>query len=675
MAQTTSTADATTTADVPFPFSEVFKSQEIKDAFKTYLQAEMQEALGGADRADYLDRLKKLRRQIRIQPEKATKDWPWPGAANVCPPMVFKKGNTIYSKALSNYSTKRPFWSIEGSTAEVTPQADALAGLLNFLSKSPFHLNLKKVNRRLLWNTVFLGTQFFEVAWDLKKGPQVQNGAVQSADVYVRNTPVVHLVRIEDFLTRTDWSEIQEMPWVGIHVRYSWRELMAMARDQTITGDKGTPLVDLSDLALSPASKFSEQEQTDRELALLSGDLSSAYPQSQYFDLYKFWCYYDPLGDGNVVDLQGIIDLESGNLLRCEVNPVGMRLVGKIVYYEVPGLLYGMGVAHILEFLQDEIETLHNQRIDAITWAMLEQWKVLRGSPSALNTLWKPGEKHIVDSMDEIQKMDTSDLSGASYPAEEIVERYADQATGANEAMAGRADPTLKSGGGAQAQMVLMQTGSSVLNTSLDTIDEYYAEIGPMLVLLIQQNIGLFQIENFLSAEQAELVRAALTTSPFVIPSIFKFAIETTDLARNEGARKEEYLGFSAMYTQYFQEYTELFAAYTQAQGAGNTFLMSFYAKMLLGKAMMMEKIVEFFHVGNPTDYIMAPKEVKQLLGLGEGGISGQSNGALGLSGGNAGGGVPGAVGGMGPGAPPAGLVSGAAGLAGSDNAGPLGIG
>lgn len=612
-----STAEAASGGPVEaFAFSEVFASEELKKNFTGYLQAELTEAAGDPTRKDFLDNLKKLDKQIQARPQTEKKDYPYEGAANLCPPLTFKKGNTIYSKVLSNYSTKRPFWSIEAANSAWAPAADALAAYMNFLSKSAFHLNLKKVNRRMFWQVVFKGTQFYEVAWDTKEAPVVQKGDTTSQFKYSKNTPVVNLIRLEDFLTRTDWADIQDMPWLGIRVKYSWSELNSMFKlgQVALAEGKTTPgqVINIEDLALTSA-KFSEMEENERELMRLSGDMSSAFPEGQYFELYKFWAFYDPKGDGNVVDIQGIIDINTGKLLRCEVNPIGYRLVGKVVYYEIPGMLYGLGVAHILEYLQDEIESLHNSRMDAITWAMLQVWKVQSGTQAARKTSWKPGEHIICDNMNDIEQIITPDLSQAAYPAEEIVERYADQATGANEAMAGRADPTLKSGGGAEAQMILMQTGSSVLNTTLDTIDEYYAEIGPMLLLILQQNSTMLDPAQYLKPEEADLVAKVFALAPEIIPSALKFSIETTELARNEGARKQDFLGFSSLYTAYMTEFTQLYSAYTASMG--NPLLQSFYLKALTGKAQMMEKLVEYFHIGNPEDYIVTSKEILKLIG------------------------------------------------------------
>jgi hypothetical protein len=590
-----------------FAFAEVFKTEEKKKAFIGYMQDELRNAIANQGREEFIDNFKKLDKHIRVQPQTATKNWPWKGAANLCPPVTFSRGNTIYSKTLANYSTKRPFWSCEAADSAWAAHAEALADYLNKLSKSPFHLNLKKINRRCFWTTVFKGTQFFEVAWEMKKAPIVEEGKETGNVRYAKNTPVIDLIRIEDFLTRVDWDDIQEMPWCGRKIRYAWAELKAMV-------SLGIVVKDLALAELKKAEAWTELEQAERELALLDADIASAYEEGTYFELVKFWAYYDVDDSGEVVDVMGIMDVESGQLVRCEINPLSRRLIGKIPYYEVPGFLYGLGVPHILEYLQDEQESLHNATMDAISWAMLQQWKVRSNTPAALDSENMPGKKWPVDNMDDLEPMVTPDLSRAAYPMMEVVDRYADQATGANEAMAGRADPTLKSGGGAEAQMILMQTGSSVLNVSFDTMDEYYSEIGPMLVLILQQNKTLLDPVAFVGEEKGALVREVLALPAEEIPSFFKFSIETTDLARNEGARREEYLGFSALYTSYQQEFTQLYAAYVAAQGQRNQMLMQFYARCLTGKAALMERVVEFFHVGDPKDYVVSARELKTML-------------------------------------------------------------
>ena len=616
----------------------IFSTEEIRNSFNEYIGKEIKDVVEGEDMTDLRDSLKKWRRQRIARPESKTKNYPFPNSANVTPPITAQKVNTIYAKALANFSTKRPFWSGEASDIRLRPNIDALCKYMNILSSSPFELNLEKVNRGLLYETVSLGIIFYEVAWDYEQVTYLKDvgpGATpEPAYRVLHNGPRVITIPVEDFIIRPYWTDIQKAPWVARRFRLTRSELMerkASGRYTNVEAIEGAAIKELTD-----------REAEENELMGIAATPSSNYPETEMYDLYSFHAFWDVNGDGVLEDIKGVIHLDTNTILRIEINNLGIRLIGRVPYQEIPGLIHGIGVCHACEYLQDEAETLHNLRLDNLKWAMLNMFKAKRGSGIKPDESVYPGKIWFVDNPDDFQEMRFTDLSGSSYQAEMLVRDYADRVTGANDPMSGFADQTLKSGGGAQAQMVMMQQASSILNAQLDTMEEYYAEMGRMIAILLAANIDLLDL-SVLSEEDAALVREILTIPAEELPSKIRFKVETTDAARSEAARRENFVAFTQLYSQYSQTVMQYSMAAMNPQIPPT--LQPMMLKFVVGQTNIMEKMIEFLKIGNPSDYLPFVGDIeaglKEYETQKEAQVAGQGSGSSPMSGG---------IGGMGPG-------------------------
>lgn len=579
-----------------FVFKEVFQNEENKKAIVEFLSKEAVAVRNGEGRAEFLRSVEKWKRQRQAKPATATKDYPFPGSANVSPPLMLTRGNTIYAKLLSNYSTKRPFWSGESDDAMFEDHAKAVAKLMNYYSKSKFHLNLKSVNKTMLYDLVYLGTQFYRVSWKMERFKAGGEGAGDKMR-FRKNTPEVSPIAIEDFLTRTYWTDIQSMPWCGVRYMKSWREIV----DEGAQGYYDPKAVE--ELKAFSMQTPTSAEKNAAERAGVEVKLQADIDATAFYELFECYVFWDVDGDGQLEDVLVTFEATSGTVLRATLNDVGWRLFGRLTYLEIPGQLYGVGVGRLLEPLQDEADTLRNLRLDGIGWAMLGMWKRKKGSSVKVGERLEKGKVWNVDEMDDIAPLVVQDVSQTTLPAEQITSRDADLASGANEAMGGFADSTLKSGGGAEAQQVLMEQGFSVLNMYLDGVDDSYTEIGRMILLVMHRNKDLVDFAG-LSPTETALVREVFEMPIEELPSRFRFNIETTDLARNETSMKSNYAMFSQMFKLYVDEVGEAYAAYVQAQAQGDPFMMGLASKLIIGKTKVMEKMIEFLHIGKPSDYL-----------------------------------------------------------------------
>lgn len=574
----------------------IFKNESGRAAFNAYLQKEMQSVAEGEDTADLNETLKKWRRQRMARPENKIKNYPFPNSANVSPPITAQKVNTIYAKALANFSTKRPFWSGETSDAMYRPHVEALAKYMNLISASPFDLNLDSINRVMLYEIISLGTEFYEVSWDYEQVTYMKDVAGSQEPAYrvLHNGPRVTPIAIEDLLTRPYWTNPQKAPWIARRFRLTRGELLERKAS-------GRYDPDACDKITGGISELTDHEQQENEIQGINTKPVADYPETELYDLYAFHAFWDVNEDGVLEDIKGVIELSTGTILRVEMNNLGVRLIGRIPYQEIPGQLLGVGVCHACEYLQDEAETLHNQRLDNLKWSMLNMFKAKKGGGIKVDEQAYPGKIWFVNENDDFMPMFFPDLSASSYQAEMLVRDYADRITGANDPMSGFADQTLKSGGGAQAQMTMMQQASSILNAQLDTMEEYYSEMGRMIAILLAANVDLVDF-SIISEEDALLVKEILSIPIEELPSKIKFRVETTDAARSEASKKENYAAFMMMYNQYAETIMKYAMAGANPQMPPALQIMT--GKFIVGQTEIMRKMIDFLKIGDPEKYL-----------------------------------------------------------------------
>ena len=580
----------------------LFKSDTERQAFSDFLVKEIKAVRDGAELQELKDNIQKWRRMRIARPETSTKDYPFPGSSNVSPPIMAQRVNTVYAKLLKNFSTKRPFWSGDSADSKYKPHAEALAKYLNMLSSSPFHLNLDAINRKAFYDLPSLGTQFYEISWEYRQVPYL-NGESQDYRV-VQNGPSIELIKIEDFLTRPYWDDLQRAPWIAIKFKLTWSEL----KEKGASGRYANV-----DQVLDYFMKeFSEEEKSEFERQGINPEVAQDCDTTKIFELYRFHAFWDTNGDGILEDIKGVIELESGTILRIEPNNIGWRLIGRIPFFEIPGNLYGIGLGHQLEFLQDEGETLHNMRLDNLQLAMIKMFKARRGSGIDPNETFYPGKIFFTDQPEDFGVLEFPDLSNSSYMAENLVNQYADRISGANDALAGQADMTLKSGGGAEAQKFMASMASTILDAQFDTVETYYAEMGRMLVILLSANKSLVDY-SMVSEEEAKLIQEVLSLDSNELPFKFKFKIETTDVARSEEMRKQNFAQFMSVYNTYgtvVGQYITASAKFAQVlpQAA------EIYLKLVVGQTHILEKMIEFFNIGDKSKYLPFVGDIEALL-------------------------------------------------------------
>jgi hypothetical protein len=591
------------------------------DSFKSYILTELDNESAAESRKVLLEKVRKWRRQRIARPETEVKDEPFPKSTNLAPPLTMSKVNTIFGKTLAGFSLKRPFWDVTTNNKRLGREAAAFARLLNAYANDPFSLNLKPTLRKMLYEAVSCGFQFYELVWANER-VSITNPDGSLSEAVLRSGPDIRLYRVEDFLTNQTWVDFQRAPWLALRFEMTWGEVLA----QREVGRYDPEAVE----AMRPFKKAAVDEAVKEGQELMGVDAEPAQSAdiNATYDLWKVYVKW--IVDDRVIDLVGVVHRESGAFLYLETNELGWRLVGKIGYFEMPESIYDIGVCHQTEYLQEEAEMLHNLSGDAMKWTMLGMFKALKDSGIKAGERIYPGKIWMLDNLKDVEEMRFQFDLSPTIIKENAVMRYADMATGANQAMAGQADQTLKSGGGAMAQQVLMESSSTILDAEFDTLDEYVSEMGKLLAILVVRNKDFIDLTQLVDDTDAAVLDAFFASySAADVVTQFRFSVKTTDIQRSESTKKETLALFSQLYSGYVNEVLGLMGQKMQLEMAAGapqgaslpasptaslpgtaSQLVAFIDRAVAGKTDLMRQITDYMHVGIDPDKYFVTTEV-----------------------------------------------------------------
>lgn len=635
---------------------EVISTDKERDEIISYLQEEL--SISFTERERMSKKWEIWRRHAEARPEEDVKNDPWPKASNIAVPLTQTKHAGIYATMKAKYGNTKPLLTVSTDDEKRKKQAEYVTEWLNFLIESKFHLNLREVNNTLFYDLSLLGTQFVRIPW-LKDMHSFKRrnakGNLEQVNVQRHNGAAVIPVRIEDFFTRLYNYDIQRAPWVATRSYLMWHELKQ--REAQGIYENVDKIKD----------QFARVDDNTEESFRRQG-ISARKEMKDVYEIYQCNLFWDIDGDGIPEDIVIFFEKESGIILREELNELGFRDLVRIPYIPRPNQLYGMGVGWLCEYMQQEVDMLHNSRNDGTLLSTFQMFVTRRGSGIPEHEEFFPGKQFVVDDpRNDFVPIRFPDLGQTSMQAEALANQYAENATGATNALMGQPDQYAKSRATASGTMFLAQQSSRLFNAISENLEAGLGEIGLFVVL---QNIAHAKTEeidlSMLSEEKQPFVREVLNMKIEDIHLKFNFKITSTDLDETEEAKRQQLLTLTQLYTMYGQQMLGLVSSNIQImmqvdpEAAQRSIKQyeQFSSQLIIGGTNLMGKILTFFDVEH-KDYLLYVRDIEimremmiqfkdqQLMGVmgGQGGLQGNSQRPA----------IPQGVPRQGPGGPPGG--------------------
>lgn len=600
------TATGGNAPQTPYVVSDVLGSEETKKAILEYVCSEIVDVRDGSDRAGLLQRWERWRRIRRARPESDTRESPWENAANTMPPLTAQKVNTIYAKEVAAFATKKPPVEVVPMSMDDSEKARSLEKFFKGLSELRNGLNMPKNIQRIFYEQVSMGTHFVKVPflidqWAFKRTDEMGTEQV----TYKRHQgPSCVSVRLEDFFTRPYWKDLQRAPWVAVRYKYFQHELKQQAAMGAFDPKE------LEKVFSVPLTEYDENTLSSLSGAGIdSGTIGKSDPNKEY-EIYEVYVFWDADGDGIPEDIKLWVEPDTQTLLRSEFNKLSIRDIEPVLYFEDPDLLYGVGVCEMTDSLQEEVTTLHNMRIDGTHLAMLKLWFMRRGSGLTDEEFHPMKVFELDDPSADMKVVDFMDVAPSCLQGELVAREYADKVTGASDYMAGFNDKVVGSGATVGGTMFLAQQSNSILNSILANAESSISNIYQIAFYQCVANKELLDL-SFLSAEDQMNVMEVLSMAVEDIPTKFRFTVKSTDISKTDEAKKQNFLAVSQLYGVYGEKSFQLAQMMLQAP---DPLMKETATKLFVGSRDFMARMIEFFEVGDPNDYLPYVEHIKLQL-------------------------------------------------------------
>lgn len=579
-------------------------------------------------------------------PQKPMKVHPWKGASNLTVPVIGSMVDTIFPRIHATVFGPSTIVSIEEWPEDLADHAKAWEDMLQWIFTK--EVDLPRIADSWFMETIIHGTGVVKLTWERveKERRKVDaEGKVLKREVeLVRNQPWLEHVPLQDFYIPFTARSIMDAEVVAHELHPTWAKLKLKEYNGLYKNvDNVTNTVGLQ----------SDIYTTRREL------IEERVPQMTDLieDVFECWLDFDLDNRGIYEPLLVTYHLPSQTILRVHPNPYNhaRKPFREIVYFPRHDRFYGMGLARQLMAIQDEISTIHNQRIDNSTIANTRMWAVVAGSRADQSFQGAaPGLKVTVDALDEIAPLQMGDVQNSVIEGERVALQYAQQRSGVSDFVSGFDT------GGSDRQTATqftsrLQQALTRFNWTLEQVRDAIEDIASMITDLYAQ-FGTDNDDKFamVLGERSDLVKELLALDLEFSPTLsssLSLQVTASSASVNKAVEQQNLLGLIQIMQTQFREY-ELPLIQLILNPQIPTSIKEYAIERIDGARDLNRRILEINDVRNTAEILGSTEGLRQLVsGAGAtpgAGPAGPTEAAAGLGGlGGFGAPVPGAVGGV----------------------------
>lgn len=504
---------------------ELELSDEEEMRLSQYLSSELYDAQ--AERWQYIEAFARWRWKYRTKFPEFPKDWPIANSSQITMPVIKMACQTLTSRIYQVIMSADPPISIRTKNPDFQDFSVAYEEFLGLYCEE--RLQFEDRLDTIVTECIKMGTAVAEVTTMTDRrsvityDPLTKQYKRAVKDIY--NGPCLYHVPIDDFWIRVAYQDVQTAPWCGKSIRLTWSQIKDMAAAGELNPDRIDKVWRLPE---SPGEK--------NEALIAQEKVEQREPMdSTEYRLFELCVRWDADGDGLDEEMIVYYHWETRTLLRRKYNTFrnGRRPWVVFRYIRTEHRFFGEGMCEMLEHLQEEISTIHNQRIDNATISSLQillTKKLIRGLAPG-DRLWSG----------KIVKADPADVGtlrmGEIYPStvqnEQISQNYARELSGANEAISGSAQPVTRTT--ATAQMALLEEANRRFDKIVRGFRKSVKEIGVHASDLLADYGTYGLAEEWLGDDRGQLVETMLADPRTFSPG----ACRVTVLATRSTVNKE----------------------------------------------------------------------------------------------------------------------------------------
>lgn len=470
----------------------------VADNILQYLSYELQRCKG--DRTGLEEDWIRYSTAYRAKPKEKIKEFPWKNAANLTIPVMATDVDTTVAALLGVIFGSPNIWSCEGLRPDWLDYAARMEEFLEYAQETELGMYAVVVD----WVTEIakLGTGILKQRYrreQKKMWEWREVGPNQTIQQMVRrlavDRPDVSHVLLSNFYIPGSAMDVEQAAWVGERLELNWTQLDARVRAGIYREDLMTKIGADWRRRQQPQSPYADYQRAQEELDNFVPGLRDN------FELFEFWLDADvgdvidptsgqPLSQaGELSSLVCTVHIPTMTYARIDFNPFfhQEKPYSAARFLKVEGRFYGIGLGEMQHQFQEEISTMHNQRIDGNTIRNVPAFKGRRGSVRQDEPIW-PGRTILMDSpADDLLPMVMGQGATDTVQEETLTLQYARERPGISDYQRGGAGNPAISYSTATTTIEMLKQGRLRLDQVLREIQGALTETGQRVVELYQQ--------------------------------------------------------------------------------------------------------------------------------------------------------------------------------------------
>jgi hypothetical protein len=491
----------------------------------------------------------------RARPIEGIKDFPFDGASKLEMPVVATDVDTLFARTVGMLVEPPNLWSIVAQRPELIDFAAATEEFMEWAQHND--LDVHSWLGDWIIDVHKLGTGIIKQRYtrNMKKVFEWreldQNTWQQQAVILLKDSPTIHHVRLHDFYLPAGFKSHQQAPWTAERVRMTWPQFMNRVKQGIyMNADK------IGAWYFSPPIN-----QVQRRL-----DDISRYPASQnsQMEFYEFWLDFDIDGDGWEEALICTVHLDSQTYVRLDFNPFfnQEKPYSAARFMRDVNSFYGIGLGEMLDQFQEEISTMHNQRIDDGTIANSTQFVMDKGEthikikePVFPSKIWKLNNPQAF----KVLEMGSGQSRGqaAALANEQATRDEAMRRTGVNDYIQGQPGPEQAYGTAYTTQQMLLNSSKRFGETYRD-IQAALGETGTRILELYQQYNPRGKEFIALGPEDGQMVAMVLRFPLDLIRKGLKVSVTAIDTQTSKDAQIRTQTLVMQQLMQFYSNYLQM---------------------------------------------------------------------------------------------------------------------
>lgn len=560
-----------------------------------YLIQELRRTM--SDRSELEEDWLRYERIYRARPIDTFKDFPFEGASNLVIPVAATDIDTLFARMMGMLLEPPNLWSVTARRPEFSQLAPATEDFLEWAQHNELDIHgpvgdwiveLHKLG------TGILKQRYTRAMKKVYEWRELDNGQTwqQQAVVMLKDKPAIHHVRTNDFYIPAGFKKLQEAPWCAERIRLTWEQFMNRVKAGLYTN---------SDIV--GAQFFSPPiNQLQQEMDRLSHYQASRNKLSEF---YEFWLDFDIDGDGWDEAIVCTIHLQSQTMVRLDFNPFfnQEKPYSAACFMRDVNSFYGIGLGEMLDHFQEEITTMHNQRIDTGTIGNSTMLAVRSDENSVkVNEPIYPGKIWRLSDVENIKPITLgAGTTETSIEIEQATRSEAQRRTGVNDYVAAQAGPETAYGTAYTTQQMILAS-SKRFGETLREINVALGETGTRILELYQQFNPRGKEYMALGQSEGSLVSLLLKFPIDLIRRGLLVGVTAIDAQTSKDTQIRTTTLVMQQLMQFYQSYMQFVSITTNPQVPPQVKQVAVTAAE--GSAKLMEKLLHLYGLTNVEELI-----------------------------------------------------------------------